>query len=389
LKQIKAGGSRKFLLVFFSIVALAILATAVITLPKATATLNVAASDFKKDYTVTAQKSTSLSIDKKMIPATVVEVDKESTKSYPATGTQDAGTKATGKVTITNKYSSSAVFIAQGTILTSAGQNFVLSAAVTVPGDAVTLVNGSIVETPGTVDASVTAQATGEAGNLAPSTFSVAKYSSKLLYATSTVAFTGGTTKTLHLVTDDDLANAQIALQKDITTAGATDVTAKANQGSLKIDTSKIDSEILSVTPNQKAGDQVDTFTLDMRLSLFAVGFVEKDLQSLTLSLAKADIGPNKMLLNADQNQVTYSVTDTDVNNGIIKITSTFTGKTGSKLDLDQIKDKITAKSKSSALKYLQSVDGIKSANLTVWPSFLKMTPVLGSRIKVNFDYTK
>jgi|GEM_PF-649676 len=399
--QIKTGGSRRmpaFLSAIIVIIILIILLGCYITLPKATASLTLTTSDINKEYDVTADRNqTAIDQAKMVFPGRIITAEKSDTKQYPATGTKDIGVKATGKITISNANNSQPQTIPAGAIFSSNGKNFISNAAVTVPGAQGTFVsdaNGKLVPqfTAGTIDVAVTAENAGPAYNIAPSDFVISSLSAakqSYLSGKSTVAFAGGTTQVIKVVTSDDLAKAQADLQASLTTTAATDLKADATKAGLTILDTTVKGTVASFDSDKKENDQADNFNLTMKVSASVIGFDEKALRTIAVATINAGLKSNEMIVDPENNEIAYSVVTNDVDAGTLKLHIVFKGKIGTKLDASAIASSIKDKSISEAESSLDKIDGVKSSTVTVSPSFIKQLPLLKNHITVKFDYAK
>jgi hypothetical protein len=92
----------KKILLFGGIPLLALLVVAYIYLPRAKATIFMKAESKQVNIDVVGEKDANLDTEKALVPTQVIEVEKEGSKKFSATGTKDAGTKATGTVFISS-----------------------------------------------------------------------------------------------------------------------------------------------------------------------------------------------------------------------------------------------------------------------------------------------
>jgi hypothetical protein len=358
--------------------------------PKATATVNLATHNFDETLNIIVERDVQPADGVLTVQGQILDLEKESTKTFPTTGKKNVGEKAKGTITISNSTNPNAVKLVAGTKATSNGKVFLLDSDVTVPALKVTsncsVVNGKAVceIEAGQANAAVTASENGDSYNIAPATFVVGSYS-----AISKTAFTGGTNKEVNVMTDDDLKTAGESLNAEMLASAKTELTDLATKQNVKILESQVSSEVVSQEASKKAGDEGDAFDLKLKLKFFVMSFTESDIKKTVIDGVQSKIGSDEMIVNAESSDITYKVLDNDINDAQMKLEATFNGKIGKKVDSTQIQNNIKNKSLGSAKNYIQSINGVESASVKMWPNFWPRTPFTLKRITVKFDYSK
>jgi hypothetical protein len=362
--------------------------------PKANAVIVLKTRDINEQVDVAVNSDVTAKVGETIVAGQVLDVEKESTKNFNATGKKNVGETAKGTVTISNLYNyQNTVKLTKGTKISSDGKNFLLDADVIIPvAKATAAIENNIPVlkiVPGTIDVAVTAELAGDTYNLAPRKFTVAGYAESRISAESKTAFAGGTSKELKVVTEDDLKNAEVALKAEMLEIAKSELNDKAGQVNLKILESQITAEVITNEPSKKADDQADTFDLKLKVKYFALGFSENDIKNSVTKGIEAKIGANEMIINPGESQISYKVKDGNIDDGTMNLEATFVGKIGNKLVASTIQKALKNKSKTDAQSYLLSIDGVDSASIAIWPSFWQRTPMTMSRVKVRFDYKK
>jgi len=375
-----------------------LLAVGYIFLPYASAKVLVKTEDLSSTDKVTISPAvTVINQENLTIPATTVELEKEVAKTYPTTGKKDTGDKATGKITITNSWDTNTKTIPAGTKFTADdGKIFINQAEVVVPGL-------TVVTTPpvhmvaGTIDINVIAENTGESYNIGPSHFSISSISANqksLIYGQSASAMTGGTTKTVNVVSDADYKSAVADLTKTITDLGKTELAAKAKDEKLEIIESKMTSELLSKEGSKNIDDVADNFDYRINMKLSVLAYSSEDLKTVLMANAEKNLASEKMLIGQDKFEIsTELIGDVKAEAGVassgVEINGTLKGKTGQKISDKEIKDKIKGKKYSEAKTIIEKYDRVDSVVLDIWPSNVARVPFMTSRIKITFDYAQ
>lgn len=389
-KPTNIKGSRKPIIILLSIAAVALIVLAYLFLPYTTITVQVKTDDFKAEKQIAVDRNAEAKdANKLVLPGKLLEQEKETTKTFDATGTKDAGTKASGKLKVYNSLDTSAHAIAKGTKFTSGGKTFLSQADVTVPAATPTLVNGVPGVDPGVSgDVSVTADQTGDSYNVPAGDFSISGSSSKIT-GKSTAAMAGGVTKTIKVVSADDLAKAEASIKADIETSGKTDLLDLAKKSKLSIFDNSEKSETISSSSTKNENDEADKFDYTLKIKLFAIGFVKSDLDNLFIENLNSGLGQDKMLINPEKAEIKYDLTDNNIDTGVLTLDAIFTGKSGSKISEEAIKKEAKGKMTTSAKQAISGNAGVETVEVKNWPSKMPEVPWLTKRIKVIFDYAK
>lgn len=391
----KNVSSRKKTIIIISAVALAvILSLSVVFLPKADASIILKTEDVKSDVAVSLDKNV-VNVDAKTgtVPAILVSAEDELTKEFTATGTKNAGTKATGQVTFYNEdcYNPTKT-IPAGTVLTASGKNFVTNSETSVQSAQCNTSGGITKVTIATsAKVAITASDAGEDYNLPASRFNVVSYSTAqkaLTYAQSESALTGGTTKQVTVVSDTDIKKAQDETQAELNQNITTKISEKATKDNNKIIPSQIKVTNSSVESSKNAGDEASSFTLKIAAKGETLAYSESQLREVIEAKIDADLPTDQMLVNPDKTELNFDVKDANLDSGKYVLTVHFSGKKGKKYDTSVIRKKITNQKYGTALSEIENLDGVEKATLTIWPKFVPRTPVVNSRVNVKFDYS-
>lgn len=386
---------KKTIIIIVSVAVVLLLATSVVLLPKADASIILKTESIKADPTVTLDKNI-VAVDAKAgnVPGTYVFSEGELTKEFTATGSKNAGTKATGQVVFYNYdyQDTNPKNIAAGTTIVASGKNFVTSAAVTIPGASATIVQGAIKVTPSvSAKVTITASDAGEEYNLAASRFDVSGYSAaqkQLVYAQSDAALSGGTTKKITVVSDDDLKKAKDDTQAELDQKIISALSDKESKDNKKIINSQVKISDSSTEASKKSGDEATTFTYKIVAKGETLAYSEPQLREAIAAKVSADLPIDQMLVNPDKTELTFDVKDANLDSGKYTLLVHFNGKKGKKYDTATIQKQITNQRYGTALETIQNLAEVEKATLTVWPKFIPRTPILKSRVNVKFDYS-
>jgi len=366
-------------LVFLALIAWAIY------IPSATVAVTMKTVEYKQKFQIVVDKNaTVLDSAKAILPGVVVLLDKSLTKTYPATGTKNNGEKAKGTLTFSNTNGVDNQQINAGSTVTSGQVSFTVDKTIIVPKGTLGS-NGLPIA--GTIQGSVTAVAGGVAGHFSDgSVFVVAGKPSTISAKGSTA---GGTDKEVKVVTAEDIEKANVAIKDAMLTEGKPEILDKATKEGVKVIDTSVAFELTSVQFNKKADDEADQFDAVGSGKLTVLGFAEQNLYDFAMSLATADLGSSKTIINPEAATTNYTVLSNDAAAGLLKLDVDFLGQSGQKIAAKTIVDKSIFKKKITAEVAISKMEGVESAKVAVSPSFMPFMPLRANRIDVRFDYKK
>ncbi len=230
--------------------------------PKAEITVYVSPKILEDEVSVkvdTNKEKDFFDVDNSLVSGEIVETQVAGESSKETTGVKIVGEKSKGSVTLYRV--GSEITIPKGTLIHGpAGLDFVLD-------DEVTIASGSA-GTPGTANVSVTASDIGSQYNLASgSRFSVGNYSTSDIEAKNESPFSGGYSKELKAVSDEDQKELRENLEKEL-------LEKAIQQLSQNLESDKIfikDSTEQSISKEEfssKVGDEAENLKLSLELSV-------------------------------------------------------------------------------------------------------------------------
>lgn len=388
---------KKPLIIIISASVILALILAYVFVPYTKASLILKTEDTKKDIELTIDKNAGQtavdsSVDKIAIVGEEITATDEMTKEGNSTGKKNVGEKARGEITFYNYWDVNPQAIPAGTTLTASGKNFTLEGAITIPGATVTLAGGVIKKSPGTVKGKIVANDSGEAYNIPPSKFIFSGFSGgkqEEVYGESTANLSGGTTKEMQVVTADNISRVKAEGEKELIDKIKQKLASEAEKKNKKIIDSASESELISSESSKKAGDESATFSIKIKEKVTTLAYSDKDLRQAINDKIAVSLGSDKMIVNSDKANIAFDNISYSAKEGKIKLTAKYEGKFGKKLDVGSIKSGVKNKKFGDAKKYLETLDGVQSVDLKVWPTPIIPVTFMTSRISINFDYNK
>ena len=233
-----------------------------------------------KTASVTFSASSPTDIPNSVLAFEAVSVSEDGTITTPATGKKDIGTAAKGKVTIFNISGNSETFASGTTIISPNGLKFTLDDSVTVASGSADPLN----PVAATATVSVTAADIGQDYNLPSGTkFSVSGSDSSVA-AKNDNAFSGGTKKSVTVVSKDDIQKALDGLPKQLEGKAKNDISPKVAGGKTLLP-NFIDESVDKQNFDKKANDQANQVTLTGTVTFQGVSYDNSDMTKLANSL--------------------------------------------------------------------------------------------------------
>jgi hypothetical protein len=249
---------------------------------KAVVTILVNPKQDTKTTSVTFSSSSSTDISGGVLAGQTVSVSEDGTASTSTTGKKDIGTTAKGTVTIFNISTDGNLSLSSGTTITSPNElKFTLDSDVNVAsasGDAISGIN------PATATVNVTASDIGQDYNLPSGTKFTVSGQDTSVAAKNDKAFSGGTKKTVTVVSKDDVQKLLTALPKQLESKAKTDIQTKATDGKLLLP-QFISETVSGKNFDKNVGDQVSQLNLKGTVDFSTIAYDNSDLVSLANSL--------------------------------------------------------------------------------------------------------
>lgn len=367
-------------------VTLILLIAGYILVPLANVTIKLAAEKKKVDIAFIVDKNyTAVDTGALTIPGREISEDKETADKYPATGKKKVGEKATGTVTISNKYSTTPQSIVAGTrVVTAAGLVFKTNTNVTAPG--YTKPGADIIAGTATVEA--TANDVGDTYNVAHPTHFTIPAADPTIYADTTAAFTGGTSRDVTYVTQADINKAKEEAAKSAESELKRLVLEKTDRDERLLDKAVKVTQI-SAEPSVQVNGEAEEFTLTVKSNIKALVFKEEDLSKLAENSLAEQIGSTKEIVEKESLLSSTEFTDADFDKGIMHARLAGEAFIATKLEQDKIKVDLSGEGEKKALEYLKNIDGVDDAEIKFFPSFLKRVPRIKSHIYLKVSLSK
>ncbi|HSW92250.1 MAG TPA: hypothetical protein VLH14_00045 [Patescibacteria group bacterium] len=357
---------------------------AIVFAPAAKITITARTSDSSLNTLVKMGDSLTTSLRDGTVKSVTKTVKKDVSVSFAATGTKNVGDKAAGsivmQVCVSTFPPSTPATIPAGTIVTSAGNQYVTNTAATFSG--VGYGNGCANYKSGSV--SITASAGGAAYNTSSSaSFTVGSNAG----VTAQGSASGGTDKNVQVVQQSDVDT----VSNNILSSTDNDTAKKSLQDALGSDYVVLDgsfkSDTSAVKPSPAVGTEADSGkgALTGSVTFSMVGVPKKELGTFLDAYFAQQI-------DGQDNQKVYDngikgVSFTNVNAVDSGFTANITtnGKIGPKIDDKALKEYAKSKRFGEIQSYVKSINGVEDVDIKFSPFWVNSAPNDVNKIHVEF----
>jgi hypothetical protein len=359
----------------------AIIYGAVTILPKADIKIVAKKLNWSYNDSVITQLSAKPDYITVTIPNQKFTATKNTTMTFPATGKKQVSSAATGTITIYNGYSSSPQPLVKNTrFMSPDGKIFLLNKNITVPGAKIS--EGKII--PSSIDADVVAEKAGADYNIGPvKLFTIPGFQGSpkynAFYGESKAPMTGGFVGQLAYPTPADIT----AATKKISDALQSDLK-NSLYSQIYSDFKIIDGATNFSILDQKINTSVDkdgNFSIFANSQMIIIAFKESDL--LDVLKQKAESANNNYTVKSFDIQ--YGTARTDGLNRM-SFPVTFNAILSYKIDVDQFKKEVAGKPEIDLRTAIFSLQGVDTANISLWPFWVKNVPNNLTKINVTID---
>lgn len=350
--------------------------------PRATVVVTAKTSDSSINAKVAVGDKQTTDLSKNTIKAMKVTRSEKKSIDFGATGTKNAGEKASGTVNFRNS-SPDSVSVPAGTALSSDGLDFLTTGTVTVPGATLSFSCQPNNLCPGTATVTVVAAEAGAKYNAASGSLGGAPEG---VTATLQGPTSGGTDKIVKVVTAEDVQKAKDNLTDSDTKTGESQLktqlkNAKAIDGSYRVDYVDVKS-----TPEVGAPSESGNAVLTATVVHGMYGVSEAELGKYLDAYLKKQLSGAENQRVYDNGRQKAKFQDATATAEGADVTVVATAKIGPKLEESEIKKQSTGRKTGEIQESLQSVQGIESVEVHYFPFWVNSVP--GDEKKVTVQFT-
>lgn len=328
---------------------------------------------------------------KELMPAKIISVSHELTRSYDVTGTKNSSDKkAHGTITIYNEFSTSPQpLVATTRFEAPDGKIFRLVSGVTVPG----MEKVGTETKPGAIEAKVIADEPGGSYNIAETSFTIPGFKSSgndkyaKIYAKSFKSMTGGgeDTEEIKTLSEADIDSAKVKVSQELAVLMKQKLKEEAGSEYIVLDEA-INADDSVYTLSNSSGDAVSNFSITVRTTANAMAFKDADIRKvLARSIAKK--GAENMRVAENSINMDFGKPDVDFGAGSIIIRVHATGGIVPNIDIEGIKKGILGKNEDEVKNFVDGYSDISNIEISYWPAFISgKIPSYESRVDISLD---
>ncbi|MFO0702602.1 MAG: hypothetical protein U0514_01860 [Candidatus Andersenbacteria bacterium] len=359
----------------------------VLTFPLASATIKVTPKQQQAALDGEVVVKPTADATKHEVTGRIAEQTRQGTRQVTPSGSKDTGTKAAGTVTISNVFSNTPQSFGVNTRLQSADSHvFLLTTQVTVPG--ATVVKGKAVA--GTATATVAAEKFGEEFNVGPTTFALIDLPADQqagITAKSDAAMSGGTKKTVKVLSQGDVDGAVKSIQDELAPQLTNEMRTQLTQGEELLD-GAIATSTKKTTSSVAVDAETDASQVDVTTNVVVKGFVDKgaDVDAVAAEALKAQTPANQSLLDSAPSTVTHTFKSVDFKQQTLILATHAARLAVYNVDPKAVADQAAGKTRSQAHDTIQAWPEVDKVEVQLAPFWRFHLPGNPSRVKVQIS---
>lgn len=352
--------------------------------PKASVAIFVSPKTLEEEIRLTVDPTAEVVDEKEhVLPGLLVETEESGQKEKETTGQKTVGEPAKGEVTVFNRTSAPEVFD-KGTILIGpGGLKFTLERDVAVASKTPDLESG--VDKWGEAKVEVKAQEIGGQYNLASqSQFTLKDFPSSSFLAKNENAFTGGTSRQIQAVSEEDRKNLLDQLTSELEEKGKDSLLAYVPEGQKLIENSS-SSQVAEEDFSHEAGDEAKSLSCKVKVKVSALSYNEEDFLKIAQKALEEKI-PENYELRKEEVEARFEKKEKAAD-GSFRFRVLVKADLLPKLDTSEISGKIKGKRPVFAREYFASFPGFVDAEISLrprLPSFLQFLPRSKEKIEIE-----
>lgn len=318
-----------------------------------------------------------------------VKVEEKGERTKETTGKKVVGEKAKGEVVVYNKTTTGEKKFDKGTIISYQGIDFLLNEEAVVASASAGLESLTF----GKKEVGVTAAEIGEEGNLgAGKTFSVADYPKDLYSAYNNKAFSGGSSREIKVVSEEDKEELLEKLTNQLVKKGKKTLLSgqdEGKEGKILIDKG-VKTEVLEEKYSGGTGDEARELKLNLKIKIEGIAVDKKELDEFLQKKVKKDV-PSGYELEKEKFKVEIvEVGKEEKERTPVKIyCQSFLMP---EIDVKDLKEEIKGRRVEDVRDYLERMTNVVGFEANIYPQFWYFKshfPYLTKKIEVKVELYK
>ena len=321
--------------------------------------------------------------EERIIPARIVTQEKRATRLFPASSSTIKENKASGIIRVFNAYTTTPQnLLIQTRFVSEDGKLFRTPTKVTIPGK--TQEQGKTI--PGFVDIEVIAAEAGEDYNIEAGNFSLPGLSGSALftviYGESMKPMTGGSERTVSVVSEDDIEMAKDSLIEELTGKAVEDLLSRVPEDMMATKDS-ISITVIEAESLIEAGGELDQFNVSVSLGASLFMFSRADIDTL-VDVFLADEPKDGERIFKDKTKISFQQIRLSKDEKIANLDLLIEATIYQYIDPTELKIKLRGKSETEAETILASYSIFNQVNLSLWPFWISSLPGNVDRLNIQ-----
>lgn len=383
LPQIKLERHHRIILAIVLVGLITLGSVSYFVVPKAYATIEVPSDPFKKQLSLMlVDEDDTFNTGANTLPGRFIEVTRENVATFDATGSENTGAKAEGKITVLNYTRGIQGLLANTRFQASNGLVFRLKADTLIPGS-----NGS---NPGRAIADAISDEGGAKYNVAaPLKMTVpglGPAGESLVVGEVNGTFIGGTDSVVKVVSQQDIDRAKEEAAKNVFASAETELREQLKRGE-ELEGNFIQNDVIDALPSVSAGSKKDQFEVRVQSRSWTLVVPANSLREAINNAAQNEAPEGRAISAQTIEKATIEPTEGNFLTRRINLVVTLDGRVGPKIDDKQVVQNVANQPKRVAEDVLKAIPDVTSASLEMWPGFMPRTPLLLNHIKLRVIY--
>jgi len=196
---------------------------------------------------------------------------------------------------------------------------------------------------------------------------------------------TGGFESEVSQVTQEDLEKAENVLAEGLRKESREFLKSTLPADFVLLDEA-ISQEIVEIDSSVKAGTEVESFNLQIKVKSEGLGFKKSDIEDFAKNCISLDIADGKKI-QEESLEINYSSESIDLESGEIVLSLEIKAKIYSDISLAKLKEALLEKSFKEAEVFLEDMPQVTKVEIKSWPFLKKKIPGDINKIKVRLNF--
>ena len=317
-----------------------------------------------------------------LLPVSRVTLPGQSSQTFEVTGKKDIGDRASGSVTFFNHTGLPYEILVEDGLETLDGVEFTTRNRLTIPGATVSG-DGDIV--PGTITANIVAFEPGEKANINPQKIfikGVAREKQRKIYAQNTEAFSGGNSKIVSVVSEEDIISAQELLREQVKQNIINDISSELDyeEGIIGDLFTFVDEDF---STEIKADDVVESFVYTLTARGEVLVYKEEELDNRIKQSLATKLTPNESFISTKPEKISF-LDVVQEPSGDIRVFVRAIMQVTQSLDTEQFVSRVLGKREADARRIILSSPSVTNVQFDWSMALSKRIPKSSSHVKIR-----